>query len=161
MTIIAIDPGHERSAYVHLSGDGALPVIGDFGILENDHMLRHLSTTACMVTDIEFVIEKIASYGMSVGQEVFETCVWTGRFLHAIERRNRKAVRIPRIDVKGQICRDSRAKDSNVRQALIDRYGGPSTVKKGGVLHGVSKDVWAALAVGVTYWETRNLRNLT
>ena len=65
------------------------------------------------------------------------------------------------IDVKGQICRDSRAKDSNVRQALIDRYGGPSTVKKGGVLHGVSKDVWAALAVGVTYWETRNLRNLT
>ena len=160
---IAIDPGHEQSAFVQLYGDGKLPELGDYGILENAQLLRSIETWAEIAVAefvIEFVIEKIASYGMAVGAEVFETCVWTGRFLHAIETREGKVTRIPRIDVKGQICRDSRAKDSNVRQALIDRYGGPSTVKKGGVLHGVSKDVWAALAVGVTYWETRHLPNL-
>ena len=60
--------------------------------------------------------------------------------------------------MKLQLCRDSRAKDANIRQALIDRYGGPGAIKKGGPLYKVSKDAWAALAVGVTYWETRRLR---
>jgi hypothetical protein len=52
-----------------------------------------------------------------------------------------------------------KAKDSNIRQALIDRYAqfdfknGKGTKANQDVFYGVSKDVWAAIAVGVTYYE--------
>ena len=49
------------------------------------------------------------------------------------------------------LCYDSRAKDGNIRQALIDRFGPVGTKKAPGWFYGVSKDVWAAVAVGVTW----------
>jgi hypothetical protein len=96
-------------------------------------------------------IEMIASYGMPVGREVFETCVWIGRFVQA-------ACALPceyvyRKDVKLYLCGNARAKDSNVRQAIIDRFGGKDKAigrkKNPGPLHGVKGDLWAALAVGL------------
>lgn len=32
--------------------------------------------------------------------------------------------RIPRLKVKVHLCHDSRAKDANIRQAILDRFGG-------------------------------------
>lgn len=91
----------------------------------------------------------IASYGMAVGAEVFETCVWIGRFMQAHPDLNMH--RIKRGDVKMHLCHSMRAKDANIRQALIDRLGAPGTKKNPGKTYGVSGDVWAALAVAVTY----------
>jgi hypothetical protein len=52
-----------------------------------------------------------------------------------------------------------KAKDANVRQALIDRYGGKAeaigTVKKQGPLYRVKSHAWQALAVAVTASETK------
>lgn len=147
--ILAIDPGNTHSAWVSLADERTLC---DFGKVENAEMLSHCRSVLPGTT---VVIEKIASYGMAVGAEVFETVFWSGKFAEAAEAREVKVVRIPRLEVKLQMCRDSRAKDANIRQALIDRWGGIQQTKKGGALHGVSKDVWQALAVGVTYLETR------
>jgi hypothetical protein len=101
------------------------------------------------------VIEQIAGMGMAVGQEVFETCVWSGRFWQAMEERGMQVARLPRREVKLHLCGSCRAKDANVRQALIDRYGGKEKAignkANPGPLRGISADVWAALAVGVTY----------
>jgi hypothetical protein len=66
-----------------------------------------------------------------------------------------------RATVKAHLCRSAKAKDSNVRQALIDLFGGKEnaigTKKTPGPLYGISGDVWAALAVAVT-WYDANMR---
>lgn len=102
-------------------------------------------------------IEMIASYGMPVGREVFETCVWIGRFQQAWH--SPEDVRLVyRKDVKLHLCGTAKAKDANVRQALLDLYprtGGGATPQIGtkakpGPLYGVSSHAWPALAVAVT-----------
>ena len=101
-------------------------------------------------------VEMIASYGMAVGASVFETCTWIGRFEEAWAARRCESEmhRVKRHEVKMAVCHDSRAKDANIRQALLDRWGGKEqavgTKKRPGPLYGVKKDIWAALAVAVT-----------
>ena len=157
MKILAIDPGPAESAWVVLTGYSceALPDVEEFGKEASAGLLARIDSCGYGAV----VIEKIASYGMPVGAEIFETVFWSGRFAERAWITGATSVeRIERLRVKLQLCRDSRAKDANIRQALIDRYGGPGAIKKGGPLYKVSKDAWAALAVGVTYWETRRLR---
>lgn len=76
------------------------------------------------------IIEMIASYGMAVGKEVFETCVWIGRFRQIAESQDIEAKYIYRKDEKMNLCHSMKAKDSNIRQALIDRFGEVGTKKK-------------------------------
>lgn len=94
------------------------------------------------------VIEMIASYGMPVGKEVFETCVWIGRFIEAYDKDYEF---VYRKDEKMNICHSMKAKDSNIRQALIDRFGAVGTKKNPGWFYGFKADIWQAYAVGVTY----------
>lgn len=42
-----------------------------------------------------------------------------------------------------------------MRQALIDRFGAPSTKKAPGLLYGVSSHMWAALALAVCAHDRR------
>jgi hypothetical protein len=44
-----------------------------------------------------------------------------------------------------------KAKDGNIRQALIDRFGVVGTKKNQGWFYGFSGDIWSAYAVGITY----------
>lgn len=141
--ILAIDPGSERSAWLVLL-DGH-PI--HFGLEDNAEVLTLLRTG---LAGSPTVIEQIESYGMPVGREVFETVRWAGRFEEAAANLGAHVQLMPRRTVKLAICRDTRAKDANIRQALIDRYGGPTVTRKGGVLYGISKDVWSALAIAVT-----------
>jgi hypothetical protein len=160
-SVLAIDPGNEASAYV-LFEDGKPD---DFGKLPNSEILDMLPDWRdCVYSPISgatVAIEMIASYGMPVGREVFETCVWIGRFIEAWSALH---TLVYRKDVKLHLCGQARAKDGNVRQALIDRYGGKDkaigTKKAPGPLKGVSADVWQALAVAVTWsdLQTQNAR---
>ena len=134
--IFAIDPGSEQSAFVLY--DSHDKVILDKGIVDNSEMMDILD--AGTKSDIT-AIEMVASYGMPVGKDVFQTCVWVGRF-----DPDASATLVYRKDVKMHLCGSMRAKDSNIRQALIDKLGKEAT-------KGVSKDVWSALAVAVTVAE--------
>ena len=101
------------------------------------------------------VIEMVASYGMPVGREVFETVRWIGRFHEAFGG----AEYVYRKDVKIHLCQSMRAKDANVRQAILDLFppaGGGKVPQVGtklqpGPLYGVRKDIWSALAVALTF----------
>ena len=93
-------------------------------------------------------IEMIASYGMPVGREVFETCVWIGRFVESW-RAPDDVLLVYRRDVKLYLCGSPRAKDANIWQALKDKLGEVGTKAKPGPLYGVQSHARAALAVAV------------
>ena len=148
MRILAIDPGNTESAYVLM--DNYKPI--EFGKILNAEMLK-----ICYTTDYKVAaIEKIASYGMAVGKEVFDTCIWIGRFHEKAlqDTDSRRAEYVFRKDVKMNLCGQTRAKDSNIRQALIDRFGVVGTKKEPGWFYGFKADIWAAYAVGVTYLDS-------
>ena len=155
--ILAIDPGTTESAFV-LYDNGDLEA---FEKIPNEIMLERIPAWAAMSDTDHLAIEHVASYGMAVGKEVFATCVWTGRF---IQRWGGPFTAIYRADVKIHLCNSMRAKDANIRRAIIDRYpnatGGGKNPAIGiksapGPLYGVSRDVWAALGVAITYDETK------
>ena len=153
MLIFAIDPGNVQSGYALIEMPEFRCV--EFGKVDNFELLERVKSLPHGVDAV--VIEMVACYGMPVGKDVFETCVWIGRFsqalcLHKVEYVYRK-------DEKMSLCGDMRAKDSNIRQALVNRYAkhdfksGKGTKKKPDTFYGVSKDVWQAIAVGVTYYD--------
>lgn len=148
--ICAIDPGNERTAWVMLDEtDGLRPI--QMGLEPNETVLERLHI---LPPDTRLAIEMVASYGMAVGKTVFETVFWIGRFYEAANQLSTRE-RIFRMEEKLNLCHDSRAKDSHLRQALIDRFGDVGTKKDPGWFYGVKKDIWAAIAVGVTYADTR------
>ena len=158
MRVLAIDPGNMESAYV-LMDERYDPI--EFAKLPNEEMRGVIYR----IHQEEFLkgfrsggptktaIEMVASYGMAVGREVFETCVWIGRFSEMADN----VEYIYRKDVKMNLCGQTRAKDSNIRQALIDRFAkhdlknGKGTKKNPDWFYGFKADIWQAYAVGVTY----------
>ena len=148
--LLAIDPGPEKSAYVIVSGKDDLRAV-EFAKIDNDAMLSRLDTLCA--GGMEVAIERVASYGMAVGDSVFETVYWTGRYTQAALALGVRVTRVPRMAVKMHICHDSRAKDANIVRALKDRFGDKGTKVKPGWLYGFSKDCWQAYALAVAFVE--------
>jgi len=150
--ILAIDPGPEFSAYVLFDGSPS-----QFGKVANQVLLDDVLLVQSL-GDI-LVIEQIAAMGMAVGAEVFETVFWSGRFAECWDSTGKVWVRVKRHEVKIHLCNSMKAKDANIRAALIDKFGGKDRAigkkKTPGPLFGISGDCWSALAIAVTYSETR------
>lgn len=161
--IIAIDPGNIESGYVVLNDDlsiikkGKIPneeLLVELHVYLNDYRLSYDKE---LKDELHIAIEMIASYGMAVGQSVFETCLWIGRFIEMADGYRNKPTLIYRKDEKMNLCGSMKAKDSNISQALIDRFA-PNTRNKGkgtkadkGWFYGFKSDIWAAYAIAVTY----------
>lgn len=148
MKIIAIDPGNIESAYCVIDSKTYKPL--EFNKIKNETLEVGFWNQNQYKID-KLVIEMIASYGMAVGKEVFDTCVWIGRFVELASLQAIEVEYIYRKDEKMNLCHSMKAKDSNIRQALIDRFGVVGTKKKPGWFYGFKKDIWSAYAVGVTY----------
>lgn len=144
--VLAIDPGTNESGWCVLA-DGMVTLSG---VMPNRELLRMLTMQRRNDPWKHMLaIEMIASYGMAVGKEVFETCVWIGRYIQAWH--SPEAVKLVyRRDVKLHLCGSPRAKDQNIRQALIDLIGPQGTKKQPGPTYGVKSHAWAALGVAVT-----------
>jgi hypothetical protein len=153
--LLAIDPGPVMSAYVILDPADCRP--DNFGKVPNDQLLD-------AVTDFygAVAVEMVASYGMAVGADVFETCVWIGRYIQAANCLEPQ--RVKRLEIKLHHCHDSKAKDSNITQALIDRFApgqpnrGKGTKAGPGWFYGFAADVWQAYALAVYVADTRYRR---
>lgn len=165
MKVLAIDPGSERSAYVLMNSDYTVSN-GTAGKFSNDLTLKLAKDLgAIWGTELTVVIEMVASYGMAVGKEVFDTCVWIGRFTQAAMDAGCPVHYVLRMEEKMCLCHSSRARDGNIRQALIDRFArfdkksGKGTRKCPDTFYGFAADMWAAFAVGVTWLDRQKGSN--
>lgn len=149
MTILAIDPGTAESAFIIWNGrrsyrSGFVPNADMLDIVRQAKDVKESALSPA----IECVaVEMVACYGMPVGREVFETCLLIGRIIEVCEREGMPVKLIYRNDVKMHLCGSARAKDGNIRQALIDKHGAPGTKKSPGPTYGISGHLWSALAV--------------
>lgn len=163
---LAIDPANIESGWVLMDANTYEPI--EFGKTANEDFRdmiysgrfgdeRIEGSDECLVA-----IEMVASYGMPVGKEVFDTCVWIGRFVESCIKARQGYSRlyvdpelVYRKNVKTHLCGHTNAKDTNVRQALIDRFAktasGKGTKKEPDWFYGFRADMWQAYAVGVTY----------
>lgn len=166
--ILAIDPGNNFSGWVLMDADTYRPV--RFGKDENGLLLGMILFMGKeqppkedgLVFDLlpavdHVVIEMVASYGMPVGREVFETCVAIGKFELAANLAGVDTAFVYRREEKLAICHSPRANDATIRQALVDRFAdgasnhGKGTKKEPGFFYGFKADIWQAFAVGVAY----------
>ena len=151
--MIAIDPGPRQSGWVICTPDRrCLPV--NYGITSNEALRLRLGLRAPWPEIC--AIEMIGAYGMAVGADIFETCIWIGRFMEAA---GVPTALILRREVKLHLCNSVRAKTGEVRQATRDCYeptGGGKRPRIGtkaqpGPLYGIKDHAWEALAVALTF----------
>lgn len=139
MIYLGIDPGTKESGWALLEGK---TVIGA-GVSSNDQLLYSIKN---MTADV-LALEVFEARGMPIGEDSIETILFTGMLMRAWGNKLR---RVRRSEVKLHLCGTSRAKDANVRQALIDLIGAPGTKKNPGPTYGVTSHAWAALAAAYT-----------
>lgn len=149
-----IDPGTYESALVVWDQSHRRVVRAD--IFPNHELLDGLRSDAW--GDCLMACEMIASYGMPVGKETFETVLWIGRFMEA--RNPGQFELVYRKDIKMHFCYSMQAKDANVAQALRDRFGAKGNKANPGPLYGIKSHLWQALAVA-TYWTDKYREQLS
>ena len=157
MLVYGLDPGPTQSGFIVLSDDG---IVYRHATWPNEQLLAHLWQLEPAKNET-LVIEEMQHYGgMPVGRETFQSVRWGGRFEEAWDGR---VEYITRVKVKTTLCRAANAKDPQVRQALIDRWGGSAAVQKAtksgkqaGRLVGIVGHEWSALALAVTFLELQH-----
>jgi len=145
--IVGIDPGTDKSAIVAIQG---MKIILK-NIMPNEEMLNTVASLKEMIRPEVIVwCEMIECQGMPVGRETFTTVLWIGKYMLQAELVGVPFHLLTRREEKLHLCGSMRAKDANIRQALIDIYGEQGTKKNPGGTYGVSSHCWAALAVAET-----------
>ena len=154
--ILCVDPGTTHSGVVEFDGVNIIPVSAKYDNEELVQLLRNVGPRGNGYLK-HMAIEMIASYGMAVGESTFETVRWIGRLQEAFNEPDTTLVY--RKNVKMFLCNSMRAKDANIRRAILDLFpatGGGKTPQIGtksqpGPLFGVTSHMMSALAVGLWY----------
>lgn len=143
--ILAIDPGNEFAGVIEVNEDKTIGTIK--GKFPNSEVLEIVKNTDADEIACEFPIPR----GMPASLELFLTVVWIGRYQQIATQLGIPFHFMDRSQIKLCICGQTRAKDGNVRAALLDIYGEQGNKKNPGPTYGITKDTWAALAVGYTF----------
>lgn len=153
VSILAIDAGTTESGYAIICEDPFKLI--RFGKVPNEELLDIVKTEEYG----KLVYEEFQSYGMPIGESTIKSITWNGRYIQSAKDRGKETKPIYRKDEKITLCGSMKAKDANIRQVLIDRYAtfdfknGKGTKANQDTFYGVSKDVWQAIAVGVTFFD--------
>lgn len=152
--ILAIDAGTVETGYCIVGFDTLKPQ--KFGKIANEEVLGIINT----LSDKDVVVlEQFKSYGMAIGQSTIDSIQWNGRFIQRALDKGMRVDMVARMEEKICLCNTSKAKDGNIRQALIDRFGEVGTKKNPGFFYGFAKDAWSAMAIAVT-WSDREKKKV-
>jgi hypothetical protein len=80
--------------------------------------------------------------------------MWTGRFVQAATEESLNFKLIYRMTIKKYLIGSHTAKDADIRRRLLDVIGPQGTKKAPGPTYGIKSDMWQALALAVTAWDT-------
>lgn len=179
--ILAIDPGSVYSAQVLF--DEKEQKVVDFSKEENRKMFSHIENSL-HVPGIQICIEYPQPRGQMMTWQLVDTVMWIGQFVFFINQKcgGKSTVTkfVDRAEIKKTICPGVKSpNDSSIRSAIIDMFGGASSISNGkcpeckgkgyigkkssnvkcaacdwgqvpvGKLHGISSDIWQALAVAI------------
>lgn len=154
-TCLAIDPGPETSGICRIA-DGRL--VDSESAMDNETIIGAVE----LYRGYQVVVESVECYGMPVGKDVFNTCETIGRIRQVAGDR---FVRMARREVKLHLCNSAKATDANIWRVLLDRWGGKKVAigqnnkkcREPGPLYHIHKHTRSALALAVTWWETRDV----
>jgi hypothetical protein len=167
MKIVAIDPGERESGIVLFNAD--TDSVAAHHVLSNDDALEILTQLWEFNYEAVLVIEGATPYGSPLKSELIETLEWSGRFKQRWLDLGGRVEKVTRTAVKKHLLGRVSGKDAEVRGMLMERWGGEHAALgtkasgKGknritaapGPLSGLKTHEWAALAVAVTYADTR------
>ena len=77
LPLLSLDPGNTQTGWALVERETFKPLV--HGKDDNEWLIDQIKHSEDFLSD-GVVIEMVASYGMPVGAEVFDTCVWIGRF---------------------------------------------------------------------------------
>ena len=153
--LLAIDPGTTMSGYCFIDALTYKPIL--FDKAENNVLLNMLIDHS-PVLPAHMAVEMMESYGLNhVGQSTFETCVWIGRFVQAMDGAPTNIEYVYRHEERQNLLHRNTGNDTDIRHALIHRFAhhdkerGKGTKAKPDWFYGFRADCWMAYAVGVTY----------
>ena len=128
MKILGIDAGTTKSGYMIVSTDVVkkdTPQPLAWGHVDNNIILDIISDFAKGSSkNKRIALEGVESYGMPIGKDTIKTIMYIGRFQQQSQIENVKYSTLNRSDIKLFLCNTKRANDKNVRQSIIDIYGG-------------------------------------
>ncbi len=155
--ILGIDPGSTASGVCVYDPAISSPVVYAAKV-DNVALLAALRARELPGVSLHgphtLVVEFPVPRGMPASKDLFLAVEWVGRFREAWGD-DAAFVKMDRKDVKMSLCGMSSAKDTNIRAAIIDRFGGKDRAigrkATAGQLYGVKADAWQALALCLTY----------
>ena len=156
--IYGIDPGPVQSALVVIEIDPF--AIKSMIMLPNETMSDMLKSEAMGTGERVLAIEYLQSYGsqFAVSRELIDTANWVGWFTciwgYLCKQPYTKHLR---TQIKAYIVGSVATGDKSVSNALKMRFGAPGNKKNPGILYGIKKDLWSALAVAVYHMDGAKL----
>jgi len=158
--VLGIDPSNkEHNGAVLLTIEGGRLVISHKCLVGGESivdLLKQELGDSSNPIPLSIFCEDISNMGFAVGRDVFETCFWIGEYRRVAKESDADFRLVKRNAIKIHHCRSSRAKDSNIRARLIERFGYYGSGKTGlgtkadpGMLYGIKGDMWSALAIAV------------
>lgn len=125
MRILGIDPGPTSSGVVLACNKfQRVRVLTANKALPNVDLASYIEDASPDLV----VCEWVESFGLVVGKDVFWTVRWIGKFDQFCDQRGIQFKDVTRRNVKLTLCGTSTAKNKNVRQAVIDRFGGDEAI---------------------------------
>lgn len=137
--ILALDPGTTKTAWaVYAENQGVLMSYGEeCNTKIHNVLLRHTGPGERRILGIE----RIASYGMPIGNETLQTCEWVGRYIELGLKLGMVPWPVYRKPVVAWLTGTARGNDAAVNRALKERYGTQ--------LARVGSDIRSAVAVAL------------